>query len=106
MSAAAADPRREFLDALAAVVHSASLTKLTLGKHRGEDASLKNLFVTPVVLKDGPRLKLVWRHATRDVTKNLPAAEGLALIGSLIGRDFLDAHLFTPTETLQLECKA
>lgn len=95
--------RDRFLDALRAAVRDGTLTKLTLGKYRGPDATLKNLFVRPVALKAGPHLSFVWRHETRDLTKNHPPAKGLSLLDSLIGTDFLDAHLFTPAQTAQLE---
>lgn len=97
--------RDRFLSLLRTAVADASLVKLTLGKHRGADASLQNVFVRPVALKSGPQLAFVWRHATRDITKNHPATEALALLEPLIGDDFLDAHLFTPTQTAQFESK-
>ncbi|HYP15738.1 MAG TPA: SAM-dependent methyltransferase [Opitutus sp.] len=84
-------------------VETGALTKLTLGKYRGPDATLRNLFVRPVTLKTGAHLTFLWRHATRDVTKNHPPAAALAEIETLLGRDFLDAHLFSATETAQLE---
>ena len=87
--------RDRFLALLGAAVSNGALEKLTLGKHRGTDATLRNLFVRPVALKAGPQLCFVWRHATRDITKNLPPAEALAQIESLLGSTFLDAHLFT-----------
>ncbi|MBK9989631.1 MAG: SAM-dependent methyltransferase [Verrucomicrobia bacterium] len=95
--------RDRFLALLQTSVHDGTLVKLTLGKHRGADASLKNIFVRPVALKTGQQLSFVYRHATRDITKNLPPAEALAIITHLIGSDFLDAHLFTPLQTAQLE---
>ena len=79
-----------------------TFTKLTLGKHRGADATLNNLFIRPVVLKTGPQLTFVYRHATRDITKNHPYGEAIALIEQLTGSDFLDAHLFTTAQTAQL----
>ncbi|MSU23416.1 MAG: SAM-dependent methyltransferase [Opitutus sp.] len=94
-----------FLPLLRTAIHDGTLAKLTLGKYRGADASLKNLFVRPVALKAGPHLAFVWRHATRDVTKNFPPDAALAQLDPLIGRDFLDAHLFTATQTAQLECQ-
>ncbi|HNC24443.1 MAG TPA: methyltransferase, partial [Opitutaceae bacterium] len=71
----ATDARTRFLEQLRSAVHDGTLVKLTLGKHRGADATLQNLFVRPVTLKSGPHLAFVWRHATRDVTKNLVAAD-------------------------------
>ena len=97
--------RERFLELLHAAVDGGALVKLTLGRHRGADATLRNLSARPVVLQAGPRLSLVWRHATRDLTKNFPPAEALALLEPLVGGDFLDAHLFTAAQTAQLICQ-
>ena len=97
--------RDRFLDLLRAALDTGDLAKLTLGKYRGTDPSLRNLFVRPVALKSGPQFAFVWRHATRDITKNHPAAEALALLTPLVGADFLDAHLFTSAQSAQLECQ-
>jgi SAM-dependent methyltransferase len=95
--------REHFLGLLRDAVLGGSLAKLTLGKPSGSDSTLKNLFVRPVELKSGPRFSFVWRHATKDVTKNLGAEEALVLLDSLVGTQFLDAHLFTQTQSAQLE---
>ncbi len=84
-------------------VQEGTLVKLTLGKHRGPDPSLRNLFIRPVALKSGPHLAFLWRHATRDITKNLSPDAALQELERLIGGIFLDAHLFTPTRTSQFE---
>jgi Methyltransferase domain len=95
--------RARFLALVATAVGDSTLVKLTLGKPRGADATLENVFMRPVALKSGRQLSLVWRHATRDITKNYPPVEALALIESLLGKDFLDAHLFTTIQHAQLE---
>jgi len=100
-----ADSRARFLSALHQAVTTGSLVKLTLGKSRSSDSTLKNLFVRPVTLKMGAHLSFLWRHETRDITKNHLPAEGLAKIDSLLGTDFLDAHLFTTSTVAQLECQ-
>ncbi|MDO8545587.1 MAG: SAM-dependent methyltransferase [Opitutaceae bacterium] len=97
--------RDRFLDLVRAAVRERQLLKLTLGKYRGPDASLRNVFVRPVDLKAGPHLAFLWRHATRDVTKNHPLAAAVGELERLIGADFLDAHLFTTTQNAQLETK-
>ena len=97
--------RERFLRLLHAAVGDGALVKLTLSRHRSADPTLQNLLVRPVTLQAGPRLSLVWRHATRDITKNFPPAEALALLAPLIGGDFLDAHLFTAAQTAQLTCQ-
>lgn len=98
--------RDRFLALLHAAASEGTLVKLTLGKARGADTSLQNIFVRPVALKAGPHFSLVWRHTTRDVTKNFPPAAAVALLEPLIGTDFLDAHLFTATTSVQFEGQA
>ena len=102
-------------DALArfqALLHDAlaqnALVKLTLGKPRADapDPTLRNVFARPVVLKAGPHISLLYRHDTRDITKNLPPAEAEPLLLRLLADSFLDAHLFTPLQTAQLEQSA
>jgi SAM-dependent methyltransferase len=99
------DARDRFLELLRPALRDGSFAKLTLGKYRGADPTLRNLFVRPVTLKSGPSLAFVWRHATRDITKNHAAADAAAVLEPLIGGDFLDAHLFTTAQTAQLETK-
>ena len=98
-----ASPLEHFRDQLAASVRDGSMVKLTLGKPRGADATLRNLLVRPVSLRGAPHLTLVWRHERQDITKNHPPEEALKLLAGLIGTDFHSAHLFTPTRMAQLE---
>ncbi len=97
--------RDRFQELLRTAVHDGTLVKLTLGKHRGADPTLENLFVRPVTLKAGLHFAFVWRHATRDVTKNHRADAALTELERLIGTDFLDAHLFTRRSHAQLETR-
>jgi SAM-dependent methyltransferase len=95
-------PLQEFLRAFESSVGDGSFVRLTLGKYRGGQ-DLKNLYVRPVALKAGPRLSFLYRHRTRDVTKNLPPEEGAAHVAALLGSEFLSARLFTTGEDLCLE---
>ncbi len=94
--------KAEFLARLDAAVRKGILAKLTLGRYRGADATLKNLFVRPIRLRAGPRLSFVYRHVTKDITKNFPPDEGVSRLTDLIGAEFLAAHLFTTEETVEL----
>jgi len=98
-----ASGRDQFMALLRDAVEGGTLEKLTLGKPSGKDPTLVNLFVRPVALRSGPRLAFVWRHATRDITKNHASGEAIGLLESLIGTEFLDAHLFTKEKSAQLE---
>ncbi|MBL9200045.1 MAG: SAM-dependent methyltransferase [Opitutaceae bacterium] len=98
-------PRDRFLALVRAAFDGGTLVKLTLGKHRGADATLQNVHIRPVALQAGAHFAFVWRHATRDITKNHPPAVAIAEIERLIGGDFSDAHLFTTTQRAQLELR-
>ncbi len=95
--------RDQFVELLREAIMGGSLAKLTLAKPAGTDPTLRNLFVRPVLLRSGPRFAFVWRHATKDITKNHGAEEALRLLEPMVGSDFLDAHLFTATHGAQLE---
>lgn len=95
-------PVQEFFRAFESSLGDGSFVKLTLGKYRG-GADLRNLYVRPAALKAGPRLSFLYRHHTRDVTRNLAPEEGLALARDLTGSQFLSAHLFTLGGDFRLE---
>ena len=97
------DLRETFLYQLRASMQDGTFVKLTLGKPRGTDADLQNLYIRPVTLRGAAHLTFVWRHATKDITKNLLPAEALTQIERLVGQSFHSAHLFTTARTAQLE---
>jgi protein-L-isoaspartate O-methyltransferase len=98
-----ADTTCDFLLHLEASLSGATLLKLVLGKYRGKEPGLENLSVRPVSLKGRECLAFVYRYRTRDVTRNTSLPEGFELIRGLVGREFRSGHLFSTTQTLQLE---
>lgn len=96
----------EWLARLRQAWEQGTLVKLTLGAPRGADASLRNVFARPVALRAGTRLSFVFRHATKDITKNLPLAEALELVAHHLGADFGSAHLFTTEAEWELQLPA
>jgi len=97
-----------FLQLVSDAFQNGTLVKLTLGKPSSarQQPDLENVFVRPVVLKAEPHFSFVFRHTTRDITKNLPIESALASVRALLGHEFLDAHLFTPVQTAQFETSA
>ncbi len=95
--------RDRFLELVHAALSDGSLVKLTLGRYRGSDATVRNVFIRPVALKAGPHFAFVWRHATRDITRNFTPNDALREIAALLGTQFLDAHLFRTSQSAQLE---
>lgn len=100
------DHRATFTALLQSALQDGALVKLTLGKPRAKNADLRNAFVRPVTLKSGAQFSFVYRHATRDITKNHPAEAAAAEVNRLLTHDFFDAHLFTTTQQAQLELQA
>ncbi len=80
------------------------LIKLVLARPASTVAAdaAQRVVVRPLQLKGQAVLSFVTSHATRDITKNLPVAEGVALLRSLVGAAFRNAHLLTPGEEAQL----
>lgn len=97
------DLRETFLTELRSSAEDGKLMKLTLGKPRGTAPDLQNLHIRPLLLRGIAHLSFVWRHDTKDITKNFPLTEALAQIESLVGKSFHSAHLFTTARTSQLE---
>lgn len=92
-----------FLSYLEQAIAASSLRKLVLGKYRGTEPGLKQFMIRPIVLRDGARLSCVYRYETRDVTRNCKTEEGLELVRGLLGSAFRSGHVFTPSQTIQLE---
>jgi SAM-dependent methyltransferase len=96
-------PVAEFHALLEESLRDGSFVRLTLGKPRGADRTLRKILVRPVTLQGGAHLSFLHRHDTRDITKNLPLAEAVREIGRLLGSDFYSAHMFTTRRGVQLE---
>ena len=101
-----ADLRARFLEKLEGCWRAETFVKLTLSQPRGAEPGLRNVYGRAVDLREGRRLSLLWRYATRDVTKNLPFVEAVPILGAMLGAEFERAHLFTTTGDWQLRCEA
>lgn len=86
---------QSFLDAISNSIKKQELIKLTLGNKRNKQAELNNVFVKLVLIKNKPQLSFVYRHPTKDITKNFEPEEGINLINETLQKDFYNADLFT-----------
>jgi len=97
------DDAQRFLQRLRASLDDGSFSKLQLARPVGaDDATLDKLLARRVALRGQDQLQLVWRHQTKDITKNLPLDAALALLGTLLGAPFRHAHLLTRQHDIQL----
>ncbi|WNW11608.1 SAM-dependent methyltransferase [Pseudomonas sp. DTU_2021_1001937_2_SI_NGA_ILE_001] len=99
----AADQRARFFTLLDECLAQNALVKLVLARHVGVEPDLQRILITPVTLKGQPCLSFVYRYKTRDITKNHPLAESVALIGQLLPSAFRNAHLLSLSDEVQLE---
>ena len=103
--APAAEPETSrFIGRLQTSLADGSFSKLQLARPQGAGAepTLDKLLARRISLRGQDQLQLVWRHRSKDITKNLPLAEALALVGSLLGTPFHHAHLLTRQHDVQL----
>ena len=91
-----------FFEKLQLLIDNKGLIKLTLAGKRDKNSDLKKLIVSPVELKKGYCLNFVYRHNTKDITKNFDIIEGLDLLVKALENDFLNADLFAATENINL----
>lgn len=87
--------RLQFIEKLRTSLQDGAFVKLTLSEPCGPDDTLQNVYGRLVDLRGGPHLQLVYRHARKDVTKNMPIAEASNSVADLLGESFQRGYLFT-----------
>ena len=92
----------KFIHRLQHSLADVSFVQLTLGRPHGAEPSLDKLLARRVVLRGVDHLSLVWRHRTRDITKNLPLVAAVQEISRLVQQQFAHAHLVTRGHDIQL----
>ena len=91
----APDHHAQFIDLLQSSLEQNAFIKLVLAKYAGDEADLQRIIIKPVTVKAQSCLSFVYRYKTRDITKNLPLAEGVAVIAGLLPASFKNAHLLS-----------
>lgn len=95
------DPRTSFFTQLGTSLDAGTFVKLVLARPRAGNAG-QRLDVRRIALGEVAHLSFVHHYATNDITKNHPQKQGLAELERLAGPTFLNLHLFTRSEELQL----
>jgi len=94
--------RERFLDALSQALDDGSAQRIVLSKPCAKGDDLERVTARPLRLRGEACVSFVYRHRTRDITRNEPVAQARATVDALIGSRFAHAHLFTPAAELQL----
>jgi len=97
-----AEPIERFLALLVRSLQERAFLKLMLGRYRGQEADLVGVTVRRLTLRDEDCLSFVYRYSTRDLTTNLPLAQGLAAVGEALREGFEHAHLLTSKQDIQI----
>ena len=100
--AATADATARFIRLLETALLDGQFVKLLFSKPSGDDTTLERLTVREVVLRGERQLSFLWKHQTKDITKNHALRAALAEISGLLGTQFQNAHLLTQSEEVQL----
>ena len=88
----------EFKFLLQEHLKNTSFIKLTLSDKQDKNQEVTKVLIKPVLLKKGLHLSFVYRHATKDITKNYLPNEALVQIEELLNHSFKQALLFTTKE--------
>lgn len=99
--AASAPAHERFQHLLRLALAGGQFGKLLLSGPVGDDEEVERLTVRAIELRGEPALSFLWRHRTKDVTKNHAPEAGLAEIAALLGARFRNAHLHTVAEEVQ-----
>ena len=92
----------KFIHRLRQSLAEGSFVRLVLGRPQGTEPSLQKLLARRIVLRGAEHLSLVWRHQTKDITKNLPLDEAVDLLAGLLPGGFQHGHLVTRSHDIQL----
>lgn len=93
--------RTRLLKELSEIVRQRKLVRLVLGSPRPGSSAARKVTLTPVKLRRGYRLKVVYRYPDRDITHNHTEEEAIALVSGLLEREFKNADLFATDRLLQ-----
>jgi hypothetical protein len=90
----------QFFDRFQFIVLQKELIKLTLTNKREKSSDLKKIIITAVELKKGYCLNFVYRHNTKDITKNYELEQGFEIIKESLSNDFFNADIYANSENI------
>jgi 2-polyprenyl-3-methyl-5-hydroxy-6-metoxy-1,4-benzoquinol methylase len=95
------DPIEQFLLITERSILEGTFTKAVLAKPRA-GIEVERVTVRLVAVRGESVLSCVYSHATKDITKNIPIADGRAALRGLLQGSFLRGHLLSTTENIDL----
>ncbi len=77
--------------------------RLTLGKYRGNEEELENIYIEPVMIQDEVMYSLRYKHKTNDIFKNHDIESAYNILEWHLGKDFLFCALYTTYNDIIVE---
>lgn len=97
------DKINTFIASIEESLASNSYISLTLGNYKGNEETLKNIYIKKTIIKSEEKLSFTYRYKTKDIVKNFSIKEGIEQIKQSLQNDFRFATLFTTTADIILE---
>ncbi len=94
--------QKNFFNKLKNIIETNELIKMIVNNRRQKSSDLKSIIITIVKLKKGERLNFVYRHDTKDITKNYELKEGIAILKKALEVDFYNADIYANSENINL----
>ena len=85
----------KFIKTLKESIQEDNLVKIILSNKRNKGADLKAVYIKPVIIKDLAQLNFVFKHNTKDITKNFKFKDAFKKIEELLNSSFYQAILFS-----------
>lgn len=94
--------KEKFIGELKSALKDGSFVKLILSKPIMKSDDLERISMRIVKIKTGQKQSFVYKHKTKDITKNYSFTEGINKIKSLLGEKFKNSILFTTKNDIQI----
>ncbi len=98
------DAFSQFIQNFSAAFQELTLLEIKLSNKRDKNSDLRMVLGKLVKLKKGTHLNLVYRHDTKDITKNYSLDESLPILKKLLQKQFLQGELYTSSHRYYLHC--
>jgi SAM-dependent methyltransferase len=98
----ATNPLSEFIDFLSHNFRNKQFIRIIISNKRNKTSDLKTVSGRLVMLKNELKISFVYRHNTKDITKNHDFSTAIKLVEEMLTKDFFQADIFTTSENLFL----
>jgi hypothetical protein len=95
--------KSDILEKLRLSIIENGFVRFTLGKYRGKEEELENLYVEPVMIQDEVMYSFRYKYKTKDIFKNHDFEISKGIIEDHLGKDFLYGALYTTSNDTIIE---